>query len=348
MTKPSLSAALRTSDLTVGYRTRRIAHAVIERVNVAVQPGELVCLLGPNGIGKTTLLRTIAAMQPPLAGRVDIGHRDLQTLTSTELARVLAVVLTGRAPIEGLTCRRVIELGRYPHVGWFGALGDADRQIVDDALEAVGIAHLAQRDTNSLSDGERQRVMIARALAQQPSVLVLDEPTAFLDLPSRIELMALLRDLTRRERLAIVVSSHDLELAVRTVDAVWLVMPGGELRTGAPEDVMLSGAIADAFEGRRLRFHPADRAFRLLTGDRGDAFVRGTGVRASLARAVLEREGYAIGMTRDTATVEVTVDDTGWHAVHHDDRSRGDDFASLAVFLRERSTHHEKHQHDAR
>lgn len=337
MTTQEQPVALRTCNLAVGYRRRQAICAVIERVSVTIRRGELVCLLGANGVGKTTLLRTIAAMQPPLAGRVEIGNDDVHAAGASELAKILAIVLTERGAIAGLTSRRVVELGRYPHTGWFGRLDTADQQIVDAAIHAVGIRHLADRDISQLSDGERQRVMIARALAQQPSVLILDEPTAFLDLPSRVELMTLLRDLSRREGVAVIVSSHDLELAVRVADVIWLLVPGGELATGAPEDVMLSGAIADAFEGSRVRFDLADRAFRLLTGSRGQASVRGSGVRASLAAAVLEREGYTARAPGESAVVTVTVDETGWQADIHNQTSQGVDFASLAASLRQRS-----------
>jgi len=330
--------ALCTRDLTVGYASsRHRTRAILERVNVSASHGELVCLLGPNGIGKSTLLRTLAAMQPALAGRVELDSQDTRALTPDELARRLAVVLTDRGVVDGLTARRVVELGRHPHIGWFGVLRQHDRAAVEAALAAVGASHLAQRETSRLSDGERQRVMIARALAQQPSVLLLDEPTAFLDLPSRVELMALLRDLTRAEDVLVVVSTHDLELALRVADVVWLVMPGGELASGAPEDVMLSGAINDAFEGHRLRFHVADRSFRLLTGQRGDAIARGSGVRATLAAAVLEREGYSV-VAAEAAPLAVEVDDAGWVAVAGDERARGSDFASFAQFLRGRTT----------
>jgi iron complex transport system ATP-binding protein len=330
-------STLRTRDLTVGYRARHFTRAVLERVNVSVSRGELVCLLGPNGIGKSTLLRTLAAMQPALAGRVELDSRDTGTLKPAELARCLAVVLTERGVVDGLTARRVVELGRHPHIGWFGALQHQDCAAVGAALAAVGASHLGEQEMSRLSDGERQRVMIARAFAQQPSVLLLDEPTAFLDLPSRVELMALLRELTRREQVLAIVSTHDLELALRVADVVWLVMPGGELASGAPEDVMLSGAINAAFEGHRLRFHVADRSFRLLTGHRGDAIARGSGVRATLAAAVLEREGYSV-VGGDSAPVEVDVDDTGWVIEAGGTRARGTDFASLAHFLRRRTT----------
>ncbi len=329
--------ALCARDLTVGYTLRHSTRAILERVNVSASHGELVCLLGPNGIGKSTLLRTLAAMQPAIGGRVELDGRDSASLTPGELARRLAVVLTDRGAVDGLTAQRVVELGRHPHIGWFGILQDRDRAAVETAMAAVGASPLANREISRLSDGERQRVMIARALAQQPSVLLLDEPTAFLDVPSRVELMALLRDLTRREDVVVVMSTHDLELALRVADVVWLVMPGGELTSGSPEDVMLSGAINDAFEGHRLRFHIADRSFRLLTGHRGDAIARGNGVRATLAAAVLEREGYSV-VAADAAPVMVDIDDVGWVAAAGEERARGSDFASFAQFLRGRAT----------
>jgi len=330
-------AALRTRDLAVGYRWRRERRAVLERVNLAVRPGELVCVLGPNGIGKSTLLRTMARMQEPLWGSIELGGADVRTLPQAELARRVGVVLTERVLVEALTARRIVELGRYPHSSWLGTITSGDRAVVDWALDAVHIAHLADRDFNRLSDGERQRVMVARALAQEPLLLVLDEPTAFLDLPSRVELMALLRKLTRDDALAVIVSTHDLELAVRTADVIWLLTPGGECVTGAPEDVILSGAMAQAFDGRQIRFQPDERSFRWLSGDCGTAVVRGTGVRAAMARAVAEREGYAIGDAAFGAPVLImdALED-GWTAAIDGDTGNGTDFASLAAFLRQR------------
>ena len=335
----AFDAALRTRDLAVGYRTRRARRAVLEHVNLAVDSGELVCLLGPNGIGKSTLLRTIARMQPPLWGSVELGGADLRTVSHAELARRLGVVLTEPVAVEALTVRQIVGLGRYPHSGWFGGLTDRDRTVVGWAIDAVGVRHLAERDFSRLSDGERQRVMIARALAQEPVLLVLDEPTAFLDVPSRVELMGLLRQLTRDRPLAVVVSTHDLELALRTADTIWLVMPGGEVITGAPEDVVLSGAIGQAFEGRQIRFHQEERSFRLLSGSSGVATVHGGGLRASLAVAVLEREGYEVAAA-DAARHSVSVHalDAGWRLWTDDGECSGADFASLAECLRGRRT----------
>ena len=330
--------ALATTDLAVGYRSRRRRRAVLERVNLRAERGDLVCLLGPNGIGKSTLLRTLARMQPALWGSVELGGDDLRFMSSDELARRLAVVLTERVAADALSARRVVEFGRHPHSGWLGRIGTRDREVVDWALEAVGAHHLANRDFSQLSDGERQRVMVARALAQEPTVLLLDEPTAFLDVPSRVELMALLRSLTRGRRIAIVLSTHDLELAIRTSDVVWLVMPGGEIVAGSPEDVMLSGAVADAFEGRQVRFNVEERGFRWLTGDRGTARVRGCGPRAAMARAVVERQGYAVDDAIESPELAIDIDDAAWHAAADGRESRGRNFSALAAFLRERNS----------
>ena len=330
-------AALRTCDLAVGYRARRTRRAVLENVNLAVYPGELVCLLGPNGIGKSTLLRTVARMQPPLWGTIELEGADIRSITQAALARRLGVVLTERIAVEALPARRIVELGRYPHSGWFGRLTERDRRAVDWAIDAVGMRHLAERDFSRLSDGERQRVMIARALAQEPVILVLDEPTAFLDVPSRVELMGLLRQLTRDGQLAVVVSTHDLELALRTADVVWLVMPGGELVTGAPEDVVMAGCLSQAFEGRQIRFHPEERSFRLLTGDRGEAVVHGSGLRAAMAAAVLEREGYVVVKAPDRCALSIDIHESGWRMSNADGEYCGADFVSLAAHLRKRS-----------
>ena len=239
--------ALRTIDLAVGYRSRRARRVVLDRLNLSVRPGELVCLLGANGSGKSTLLRTLAGMQAPISGSVEIGGCDVRRLKEADLARRLAVVLTERPMIGALTSLDVVELGRYAYAGWFGRLSQRDRDVVQRAIEAAGARHLAALDFGKLSDGERQRIMIARALAQEPAVLVMDEPTAFLDVSSRIEVMALVRRIVRDERLALVLSTHDLEPALRAADVVWLIMPDGRLHVGTPNDMLADGRLDAAF-----------------------------------------------------------------------------------------------------
>ncbi|MGH9202023.1 MAG: ABC transporter ATP-binding protein, partial [Vicinamibacterales bacterium] len=183
------------------------------------------------------------------------------------LARRVGVVLTERVLIDALPARRIVELGRYAHAGWWGRVTDDDRCVVQWALDAVGATHLASRDFNQLSDGERQRVMIARALAQEPSLLVLDEPTAFLDVTSRVEVWGLLRNLAKERRLAILVSTHDLELALRMASVVWLIMPDRRIAVDTPEDIIAAGAVGAAFGTRNIRFDPTERTFR-FAGER--------------------------------------------------------------------------------
>jgi iron complex transport system ATP-binding protein len=220
-------------DLSVAYHgPRRMRNVVSSGLNLSLRSGELVCLLGPNGAGKTTLLRTIAGMQPPLQGKVLLGQRNIHSLPKLELARTLSVVLTERITVGTLTAYEVVALGRSPYTRWSGTLRDEDHAIVEESIRAVEAAHLANRYVNELSDGERQKVMLARALAQQPRVMILDEITAFLDLPRRIEIMRILLDLAHQRDRAILVSTHDLELALATADRVWLLPKGAPLVAG--------------------------------------------------------------------------------------------------------------------
>ena len=330
-----MSVAVQTVDLAIGYKTRNARQVVLDGLNLTAQAGEMVCLLGTNGTGKSTLLRTLARIQPALSGSVKIDGVDLGQLSQMELARCIGVVLTERVMVGALTARRVVELGRYPYWDWSGRMTQTDHDVVDWAIESVGASHLASRDSMSLSDGERQRFMIARALAQEPSILLLDEPTAFLDVPSRVDLMGLLRRLARDEQLAIVVSTHDLELALRMADTLWLVAPGKRLTSGTPEDAILAGSVAEAFEAESIRFHPEERAFRLVADTRGYAIVRGDGLNAVLAAAALEREGYQIvSQAADALIVTVEREATSWEVTMGSSHHSGVSFASLAELAR--------------
>jgi iron complex transport system ATP-binding protein len=282
-------------DLCVGYpgphRTRTV---VSSGINLSLRSGELVCLLGPNGAGKSTLLRTIAGMQPPLQGKVLLGGRDIHSLPKRELARMLSVVLTERILAGMLTSYEVIALGRSPHTGWSGALRDEDHAIVEESIRAVEAAHLANRYVNELSDGERQKVMLARALAQEPVVMILDEITAFLDLPRRIEIMRILRDLAHKRDRAIVVSTHDLDLALANADRVWLLPKGAPLVAGTPEDLVLSGHFSSVFTGEGVTFDEEAGTFSMRWCSSGEIALVGEGSAARWTRRALERNGYRI------------------------------------------------------
>lgn len=206
--------AITTNRLTVGYR----GHRVVEDISLSLPCGRLVCLLGPNGAGKSTLLRTLCGFQPPIEGTVTISGSDITTMSAAEVARLVSVVLTDRPLTPSLTAAEMVGMGRAPYTGFWGRLSDEDRRLVSEAMQAVGIAPLATRRMGRLSDGERQKVMIAKALAQHTPVIVLDEPTAFLDYPSKVAVMKTLARLAHNEGKTILMSTHDLELASQLGD----------------------------------------------------------------------------------------------------------------------------------
>lgn len=206
--------AITTNRLTVGYR----GHRVVEDISLSLPCGRLVCLLGPNGAGKSTLLRTLCGFQPPIEGTVTISGSDITTMSAAEVARLVSVVLTDRPLTPSLTATEMVGLGRAPYTGFWGRLSDDDSRLVSEAMQTVGIAPLATRRMGRLSDGERQKVMIAKALAQHTPVIVLDEPTAFLDYPSKVAVMKTLARLAHDEGKTILMSTHDLELAAQLGD----------------------------------------------------------------------------------------------------------------------------------
>jgi iron complex transport system ATP-binding protein len=286
---------LAAEDLVVGYRASgRTSKAIAGPLTLALRPGELVCLLGPNGAGKSTLMRTLAGLQPPLAGRLDLGGTPLADLGAGARARQLSIVLTDRVEASGLTVLELVRLGRHPHTGWLGGLSAHDEAQVHAALAATGTEAFAPRLVGELSDGERQKVLLARALAQDTPVVLLDEPTAHLDLPNRVSLMRLLHRLARQTGKAILLSTHELDLALQAADRIWLLPADGRLHTGTPEDLVLSGTFAAAFAREGLAFDPATGTFQLHEGQGPAVRVVGEGAGTFWTRRALEREGYAV------------------------------------------------------
>lgn len=290
-----LQTLLRTSGLMIGYAPSRKGRRVVASdLEVSLASGELVCLLGPNGAGKSTLLRTLSGLQQPLQGRVYLRGKAVDSLKSADLARLVSVVLTYRVEVGMLSVHGLVALGRHPYSGWMGRLSAADDWVIRESLAAVGMSDFATRFVNELSDGERQKVMIARALAQQPQVMILDEPTAFLDLPRRMEIMHLLRKLARESGCSILLSTHDLDLAMRTADRVWLLSGDGQLQSGAPEDLVLNGGFEAAFRSEGVQFDEHSGMFKINGAHSGYVTLQGEGVPAIWTRRALERAGFTV------------------------------------------------------
>ena len=307
---------LHTENLTIGYDKRKEPAVVVaENIGVGLQPGELVCLLGPNGAGKSTLMRTLAGMQPALNGRIYLNQQELSTLTAKEMARHLSVVLTEPINAGMLTGWDLVSLGRHPYTNWAGKLTAVDETAVNQAIAAVGATALAHRHINTLSDGERQKIMIARALAQEPEVMLLDEPTAYLDLPRRVETMHILRQLARDSQRAILLSTHDLDLALRNADKIWLLPKGGTLQVGTPEELVLNGSFAAAFQADGVQFDPHSGSFRMATQQAGQVDLVGEGLSLLWTKRALERVGYAVHEGANGSSMRIQVLAEGENAV---------------------------------
>lgn len=212
---------IKLTNLTIGYQSGHQAVTVCSGINATLEDGTLACLIGRNGCGKSTLLRTMAGLQKPICGKAMAGDADISTSPASALAKSVSIVLTVNPGLELFTVRDTVGLGRTPYTGLWGILSKEDRTITDKSMELVGITKLADRQLSELSDGERQKAMIAKALAQQTPNILLDEPSAFLDYPSKLELMELLTTLSRQEGKAILLSTHDLDIAQRTAPLFW-------------------------------------------------------------------------------------------------------------------------------
>ena len=244
---------IRLSNLCIGYRSKNGTRVVAAGINATIRSGELTCLLGANGVGKSTLLRTLSAFQPKLDGEIMMRSQEISSFTDKELSRMIGVVLTEKPDIRNMTVRELVALGRSPYTGFWGTLHDDDWQVVDEAISIIRIEALKDRMIHTLSDGERQKVMIAKALAQQTPVIYLDEPTAFLDFPSKVEMMQLLRRLAREQQKTIFLSTHDFELALQVADTLWLMETDG-LSVGTPREMADSGALARYVERPGITF----------------------------------------------------------------------------------------------
>ena len=252
------NAVLELRDLYIGYSDDANRRIVAQTLNAALPRGVLTCLIGANGVGKSTLMRTMAAFQPPLKGEVYVDGKSIGEYSPKELSERIGVVLTEKTALADLTVEEVVGLGRVPYTNFWGSLTKHDQEVVDEAIALVGLETLRHRKIHQVSDGERQKTMIAKALAQQTPLIFLDEPTAFLDYPSKIAMMQLLRRLSLEQGKLIVLSTHDLEIAFQTADRLWLLQQSG-LQTGTLDELSDSGAISAFLDSDELYYDVRER-----------------------------------------------------------------------------------------
>ena len=247
-----MSGYLETKNLSVGYHGK----SLIEDVSLCVQRGKIVTLIGPNGSGKSTILKTVIGQLPELSGTVYLDGETMRSRSRNDVARRMAILMTARVEPELMTCRDVVSSGRYPYTGRLGVLRDEDKKVVQQSLSQVDALAFADAPFSAVSDGQRQRILLARALCQQPEIIVLDEPTSYLDIRYKLELLTILKTMVREKNLAVLMSLHELDLADRVSDTVVCVSGDRIDRIGTPKEIFTSDYIARLYHMEPGRYDP--------------------------------------------------------------------------------------------
>lgn len=299
---------LTVDSLKIGYRAGKKQVEILPPLSASARVGELVAVIGRNGVGKSTLLRTIAGLQPLLGGTLCINGRNINDYSRIELSREIGYISTEIIRVSNMSVYDLASIGRYPHTDWLGRIDDRNHIAVIDALRKAGMENFSSRLISELSDGERQRAMISMVLAQDAPVMVMDEPTAFLDIGSKFEILHLLHDLTRQRKKTVIFSTHDLNATIGHADRIWLLLDG-HIEQGAPEDIMLSGSFRNLFDRNIVKFSMSDGSFSIMNEVRGTISVEGSGTNKLWTRKALIRAGYNV--TESDSEIVVTAPEKG-------------------------------------
>lgn len=280
-------------DLSTGYSTKKEEKIIGAHLNGSLSEGDFVCLLGPNGCGKSTLLKTLSGLQRSIHGEVIVQNILLSNYKPKELSKVVSVVLTDNSKLNGMNVYDVVSMGRSPYTGFWGQLKENDHAMVDKCLQWVGITELKGRQMGELSDGERQKVMIAKSIAQETPIILLDEPTAFLDYPSKVSIMMMLHRLAKSKNKTILLSTHDIENALQISDKIWLLEEEQGLISGIPEDLCREGYIDKFFVTDGVYFDKEQCSFHLRYKTAREVLISGNpdSIDYQLTRRALIRNG---------------------------------------------------------
>ena len=300
-----MKTLLSAINLSVGYSN----FTVQSNLNLDLQAGELVCLIGPNGSGKSTLMRTLAGLQKPISGKTLIVEKNINLLSQTGKARLISMVLTDRVDVENARVFDIVSLGRYPHTHWWGGISAEDEKIVRQAIKMVHLEEKTNHLMAQLSDGERQRAMIARALTQDTPIVLLDEPTAHLDLPNRVEIMLLLHKLAHETGKAILLSTHELDLALQAGDRIWLMDAKKGVECGTPEDLVFNGSFNRTFESENYVFNPSNGNFSMNYKLQKNVSISGNKTRMYWTLRALARAGFQV---IENANTQILVNENDW------------------------------------
>ncbi len=328
---------LKINNLEIGYPSKNgVNNILFKDINLSGNSGELIALVGKHGIGKSTLLRNITGLQQLIKGEIHFFDKSKEKFSRTEFARMVSFVSTEIVNVSNLSVFDLVSLGRFPHTNWFGKLQSGDIIKSTRALEMVGMNDFARKNINEISDGERQRVMIARTLAQDTKIIVLDEPTAFLDLPNKYEIIHLLNKLSKQENKTVIFSTHDLNIAIQEADKVWLMLDD-EIVDGAPEDLILNETFNKIFEKSNLNFDKVKGDFRMHRKHTEKIGLIGDGIYYNWTKKALERLNFSVDKGNEViqyVKIETRNNSCKWILIKNKNKHEFDSIYDLSLYLR--------------
>ena len=336
----NLDNILKIENLEIGYPSKKTLNNILfKNINLSGNSGELIALVGKNGIGKSTLLRNITGLQQAINGNVLFFNKPKDAFSRTEFAKMVSFVSTEIVNVSNLNVFDLVSLGRFPHTDWFGKLKSGDIIQSTRALEMVGMNNFARKNVNEISDGERQRVMIARTLSQDTKIIVLDEPTAFLDLPNKYEIVHLLNKLSKQENKTIIFSTHDLNIAIQEADKIWLMLEDMIIE-GAPEDLILNETFNKIFEKSNLNFDKVKGDFRMKRKHTEKIGLVGEGVYYNWTKKALERLNFSVEKGKESikhVKIEVGNNSCKWLLFEPENKFEFDSIYELSLCLKDKT-----------
>ncbi|MBL6988473.1 MAG: ABC transporter ATP-binding protein [Bacteriovoracaceae bacterium] len=314
-------AVLESKDLCVGFTLPSGKKEILKNLNFKITPGEMICLMGANGCGKTTLLRSLSALEPFLAGDIFINGKNISTYSQKQLSLLVSIVLTERIHVPKFSVAEVIALGRQPHTSFWGRITKKDKKKLEEVISLASLGEIANELYDSLSDGQKQKVLIARALAQDTPIIFLDEPTTYLDIPKKMEILKLLKKIADEKKVAILFSSHDWDLISHMAPKVWVIDESGALHGGIAEDLILDGTIKHSFNHPDFYFDDQDGRFKEKIDFKKSKFFLqgGDATRKHWTAQTLAKVGYQVSKKKEGATI-IEVSPKQWVILHKKQR----------------------------
>ena len=300
----NLTEILSLNSLKIGYASGRNENLLLPPLNACANKGELIAVIGKNGIGKSTLLRTLAGLQPSLGGDILYSGKNIRDYSRKDLAQKIGYISTEIVKVSNMRVYDLVALGRFPYTNWIGKIDLKNHEVITDAIEKTGISTLSGRFISELSDGERQKAMIARILAQDTGIMVMDEPTAFLDIGSKFEILHLMHLLSQNSGKTIIFSTHDLNVAMSQADKIWLILDN-RLLEGAPEDLMIKGSFDHLFDSSVVQFNSENGTYSFRSEDRGAINVTGDGIFRHWTEKAINRAGFSVSEEKSAPYLRV-------------------------------------------